>query len=332
MADDPIRLAASLVDSAAVDAVQIAWRRDGKAASAAFGCGNDDRFALASLTKPVIALTCLIAAQNGALALDESVRRHVPESASDATLRELLAHAGGLPADDSAARRVQLQPGSTWTEVADAYMEVAPIAVPRARRIYSNAGYALATRALERATGADYRTLVGRLVLEPLGLTRTAFGDDGGALTVREPGLLGHGEQLFNGGRFRALGLPQSGLYGTAEEYLALLDAIADDRLADSSAMRVNQFGRLAGGVEGFMEWPVCDWGVGFELRDGKSPHWTGDALSSAALSHFGAAGTLCLIDPARDLRAVVLANRGTYSGWMLEPGGWPDICAALAA
>ena len=140
-------------------------------------------------------------------------------------------------------------------------------------------------------------------------------------------GLLGHGEQLFNGARFRALGLPQSGGYGTARGYLDLLDAIARQ-----PAMLANQGGPLPGGVEGFMEWPVCDWAVGMELRDAKQPHWTGAALSSRAATHFGASGTLCLIDPEHDLRAVLLANRGTYSGWMLEPGGWPDICAALVA
>ena len=74
------------------------------------------------------------------------------------------------------------------------------------------------------------------------------------------------------------------------------------------------------------------DWGLGFELRDGKDPHWTGSALSPTAATHFGASGTLAVIDPQRDLVAVVLANRGTYSRWMLEPGGWGDICAALVA
>jgi hypothetical protein len=27
-----------------------------------------------------------------------------------------------------------------------------------------------------------------------------------------------------------------------------------------------------------------------------------------------------------------VLANRGTYSGWMLRPGAWPDLVAALVS
>jgi CubicO group peptidase (beta-lactamase class C family) len=78
------------------------------------------------------------------------------------------------------------------------------------------------------------------------------------------------------------------------------------------------------------MTWPRADWGLGFELRDAKSPHWTGDALSASAATHFGASGTLCFVDPDRGVAAAVLANRGTYSGWMLRPGAWPAIVAAL--
>lgn len=332
MAAEPLRLVEALVADDRVGAAQIAFRRGDEATAAAYGCGEDDRLALASLTKPVLALACLAACDAGVLDLDAPARAAVPESACAGTLRDLLSHASGLPADDAAARRVQLDPASGWPEVAAAYAACAPVAAPRTRRIYSNAGYALAALMLERATGATYPVAVRDLVLAPLGCEQLRFGDDGGALEVREPGLLGHGEQLFNGARFRALGLPQSGLYGTARDYLRVLDAIADRTVADSAPMLANQGGALPGGVGSFMEWPVCDWGVGLELRDAKAPHWTGAALSTRAATHFGASGTLCLIDPERDLRAVVLANRGTYGGWMLEPGGWPDICAALAA
>ena len=127
-------------------------------------------------------------------------------------------------------RRVQLDPSAGWAEVAAAYCEVEPVDAPRARRLYSNVGYALAALALERAAGAGYRAAIQRLVLAPLGMADTAFGaptDAPTVMAVREPGLLGHGEQAFNGARFRALGLPQSGAYGTAADYLLLLDAIA---------------------------------------------------------------------------------------------------------
>ena len=341
MASDPLALAAALVDRGVVGAVQIAYRRGRTITHAAYGaCDEGTRFALASLTKPLLAAACLVACDEGVLDLDRPAADDVPETACAGTLRDLLSHSSGLPADSAVARRVQLDPMATWPEVAAAYAATVPVHAPLTRRTYSNAGYALAAIMLERAADYPHAAYLRDAVLTPLGMERTELGvapDADDVAKVREPGLLGHGEQLFNGARFRALGLPQSGGFGTATDYLAFLIAVAGqgpDLLdpATRAELLTNQGGALPGGVGDFMEWPVCDWAVGFELRDGKRPHWTGSALSASSATHFGASGTLAFIDPVRDVQAVVLADRGTYSRWMLEPGGWPDLCAALVA
>ena len=330
-----------------MEGLQVAYVRGNHAPTVAcFGAATlKARFALASLTKPIVAAACLVAWEEGVLELDAPLSEHLSGVDQMLTLRDVLSHASGLPADDARARRVQLDPNSTWNDVAAAYREVRPVVPPRTQRIYSNAGYALAADALEQATGMDYRTYVTELVLTPLEMKQTTFGvgvDDEAVLSVKESGLLGHDQQLFNGTRFRYLGLPQSGAFGTASDYLQLLQLtlrhgrLSSDRhlLAPETAslLSTNQGGSLAGGVGDFMEWECCDWGAGFELRADKSPHWTGAALSATAFTHFGASGTLAFADPASGTAAVILANRGTYTRWMLEPGGWPDICAALVA
>ena len=329
------------VDRSYIGAAAVAWRRRNEVGYAAHGAADGrTRFALASLSKPLVATACLLAAHEGLLDLDADLTALVPEARCRATLRELLSHAGGAPFDSAEARRVQLDPSAGWAEVAAAYCDVEPVDAPRARRLYSNVGYALAALALERAAGTGYRAAIQRLVLAPLGMADTAFGaptDDPTVMAVREPGLLGHGEQAFNGARFRALGLPQSGAYGTAADYLLLLDAIAGRGPAPlpaavGAALLAGQCGEPPGGVEGFMTWPSCAWTAGFDLRSDKDPHWTGAALSPAAISHFGASGALAVHDPVAGASLVLLADRSTYSGWMLEPGGWPEICAALVA
>ena len=70
--------------------------------------------------------------------------------------------------------------------------------------------------------------------------------------------------------------------------------------------------------------------GLGCDIRDAKEPHWLSRACSPATLSHFGAAGTLMWADPVARVGLVCLANRGTYSGWMMQPGGWPDLSDAV--
>ena len=36
--------------------------------------------------------------------------------------------------------------------------------------------------------------------------------------------------------------------------------------------------------------------------------------------------------DPRAGVGLVCLANRGTYSGWMLRPGGWNDLADRVLA
>ncbi len=339
---DPRTLADDLVARGVVDAIQLAWTGgDGVELHTAGAAAPDSRFALASLTKPIVAAACLVACEEGVLDLDAPLAL----AGNGASLRDVLSHAAGFGPDDGGARRVQLQRESSWADVAAAYRRVVPAAGPRTRRTYSNTAYAIAAIALEDAAGIGYVDYAHAAVLAPLRMARTTFGaapDDPDVVPVRDPGLLGHGEQLFNGERFRRLGLPQSGAFGSAADYLALMRTVlaggaaptghrilADETCAE---MTVNQGGALPGGVGSFMEWPVCDWAIGFELRDAKVPHWTGTALSERAFTHFGSAGTLAFGDPATGRAGVVLANRGTYSRWMLEAGAWPDIVAAMVA
>jgi CubicO group peptidase (beta-lactamase class C family) len=102
---------------------------------------------------------------------------------------------------------------------------------------------------------------------------------------------------------------------------------LAAETFAELTAV---QFPGLAGGIESFLTWPVADWSLGLDLRDAKQPHWTGTLTSPGTLSHFGAAGTMFFVDPAAGLGLVCLANRGTYSGWPMRPGGWPDLANRL--
>ena len=58
------------------------------------------------------------------------------------------------------------------------------------------------------------------------------------------------------------------------------------------------QFPGLSGVLPGFGVQRPNDWGLGFEIRDGKSPHWTGFANSPRTFGHFGQTGTFLWVDP----------------------------------
>ncbi|HEX7254301.1 MAG TPA: serine hydrolase domain-containing protein [Gaiellaceae bacterium] len=116
--------------------------------------GPADRdFRWASVTKPVVALAVLVAAEEGTVDLDE------PAGPPGSTVRHLLAHTSGLPFEGRE-----------------------PIAKPGARRIYSNAGFeALAEFVQERAE-MPFPEYLRQAVLDPLELGAELDGSPGAGM------------------------------------------------------------------------------------------------------------------------------------------------------
>ncbi len=176
-----------------------------------------------------------------------------------------------------------------------------PLMPPERRRIYSNYGIELAAALVAERAGmpfADY--LHG--ALEPLGLT--------GAL---------HGS-------------PAWGYRGSLEDLLALArellapTLVAPETLAEATSV---QFPGLAGVLPSWGRMDPNDWGLAFELRDAKSPHWTGTRASPRTFGHFGAAGTFLWVDPDAGLALGVLTDR-EFGDWAKE--AWPPFSDAVLA
>ncbi|WP_194949370.1 serine hydrolase domain-containing protein [Actinomyces trachealis] len=109
-------------------------------------------FPFASVTKPIVAWSALVAVERGLLRLDDPVGG--PSSPlGEATVRHLLAHASGLAFDG---------PAPDGTELLRA--------VPGVRRIYSNRGIEVLGERLEAATATPLEAWVEQTVLEPLGM------------------------------------------------------------------------------------------------------------------------------------------------------------------
>lgn len=175
-----------------------------------------------------------------------------------------------------------------------------PLAEPGKRRIYSNAGFeALAALVAERAEMpfADY---LGAAVLEPLEMTAELVSS------------------------------PAWGMRGTIGDALAVAGELlaprllADETLAEATEV---QFPGLVGVLPSFGRQEPNDWGLGFELRDAKQPHWTGNRNSPRTFGHFGAAGTFLWVDPEAGLACAVLSDR-EFGDW--ARGAWPDLSDAV--
>lgn len=242
----------------------------------AYGPG-DAVFDLASVTKPLAALAVLVAVEEEAIALEDPADEQLLPGA---TIRHLLSHASGIR-PDSPER----------------------IAPPAARRIYSNAGYELAGRRLEAATGISFPDYAHE-ALAPLGLRNTTL----------------HGSPA-RGGRSCV-----EDLAAVLAELLAPGRLLHPDTVAGATAVA---YPGLRGIVPGFGMQDPCDWATGFELRSTKAPHWMGAANSPATFGHFGQAGTMLWVDPVAGVGLVALADR-PFGAW--AAAAWPILSDAVLA
>ena len=104
----------------------------------------DEIFPFASVTKPIVAWSALVAVDRGLLDLDAPAGAPAPDGA---TIGHLLSHSSGIAADSDER-----------------------LATPGTRRIYSNRGIEILGERLQEATGTPLETWVESTVLEPLGM------------------------------------------------------------------------------------------------------------------------------------------------------------------
>jgi CubicO group peptidase (beta-lactamase class C family) len=178
-----------------------------------------------------------------------------------------------------------------------------PIAAPGTRRIYSNGGFDTLGALVADRAGRPFEAVLGELVLEPLGMRST---------TLRER--------------------PSQGLHGPLDDLVALAGELLTPTLLGPATFRLATsvaFPGLVGQLPGVGRFDPLDWGLGFELRDGKLPHWTGSRNSPATFGHFGGAGTFIWVDPVARLATVVLTDR-EYDAWALE--AWPPFSDSVLA
>jgi Beta-lactamase class C and other penicillin binding proteins len=176
-------------------------------------------------------------------------------------------------------------------------------AAPGTRRIYSNSGFETLGRTLENETGINFSDYLAEAVLLPLGMESTSLEGSPAADAVSTADDLA---------RFAAE-LQQPTL-------------IAASTLIDATTV---QFPGVAGVLPGYGRQQPNDWGLGFELRDGKSPHWTGVQNSPQTFGHFGQSGTFLWVDPPAGLACVALTDRN-FGPWAVE--AWTPFNDAVLA
>jgi CubicO group peptidase (beta-lactamase class C family) len=160
-------------------------------------------FRIASMSKPITAITIFRLVEQGLINLDAALiptlglvpppgRTLVPQAAT-ITVRQLLAHRSGLGDVHDAYEVVQAygtRLPATERQMAGFKLSQALKFAPGTDQQYSNAGYLVLGLIIEQVTGESYEKAVRRLVMTPLGITRAHL--TATARTGQRPGAVRH--------------------------------------------------------------------------------------------------------------------------------------------
>ncbi|MTE16183.1 serine hydrolase domain-containing protein [Nocardia aurantiaca] len=184
-----------------------------------------------------------------------------------------------------------------------AFDTTAVLARPGAKRIYSSAGFEVLADFVAAQTGIPFDQYLREAVFEPLGMTSSAL-----------VGPAGHA------GRSSV-----ADLLRFAEELLEPT-VLSTELVSEASTV---QFPGRSGVLPGYGSQRPNDWGLGFEIRDHKSPHWTGGANSPRTFGHFGQSGTFLWVDPDVGMACLALADEN-FGDW--ARAAWPPLSDAVIA
>lgn len=272
---------------------------------------TDTVFDMASLTKPVATATSvMVLIDHGMIELDDRVAAHVQgfrqNGKEGITVFQLLTHQGGLVADNS------LRDYSDGSE--GAYRRIfglKTIEEPGKRFIYSDVGFIVLGKMVDRVTGQTLDQFSAAKIFSPLGMSETTFLPgprlrERAAPTEQRDGAWMVGE-VHDPRAYKLGGVAgHAGLFSTAEDMAVYAQMLLNEgeyegtRILSREAVRTMTTG-----------YPVPNGlrGLGWDVRSGYSSN-RGDGFSRHAFGHGGFTGTAMWIDPDLDLAVIFLANR----------------------
>jgi CubicO group peptidase (beta-lactamase class C family) len=283
---------------------------------------RDTLFAIASMTKPIVATGLMILVDRGQVRLDEPVATYLPEfrdvklldgrtPKSPPTVRHLLTHTSGLHPDQQmhgslaetvrylASQPLRFEPGTQW-----AY----------------GPGLTVAGRIIEVVSGKDLETFLREEIFQPLGMIDTTFHPSSGQQKRlaklyqkdRQSGELRPAEHWLINLSPSAPPNPSGGLFSTAGDLVRFYQAILDGGILGTKRIlreeltlemrRVHTDELTTGFTAG------NGWGLGWCVV--RQPQGVTSMLSPGTFGHGGAFGTQGWIDPEKKMIFILLIQR----------------------
>ncbi|GAA0295051.1 serine hydrolase domain-containing protein [Sphingomonas oligophenolica] len=272
----------------------------------------DTIFDIASLTKVVATTTAVMQlVEAGRLDLDSPVARYWPAFAQNGkaavTVRQLLTHSSGLPADLDLVTR--------WDGEAEGLARAAAsglVKPPGTQFLYSDVNFIVLGELVHRISGEPLDRYAQAHIFAPLGMADTGFRPPAARLeriaaTDREDGRMRQGE-VQDPTAFRMGGIAgHAGLFSTADDLARFAEMLTKGGTLDGARIlrpeTVAQMTRgmtLPGGARRGLGWDVSSaYSAGMDRAFGPDSY-----------GHTGYTGCLLWIDPDTSSFLIVLTSR----------------------
>lgn len=289
-------------------------------------------FDMASLTKPLITATAVMQLfEEGKLRLDDRVANYLPAFASngkeDITIRNLLTHYSGLPAD--------LDLRETWYGKDEGYrraMDSTPVTAPGVQFRYSDINFIVLGALVEKISGEALQEYAARHIIRPLGLQHTGFLPAVEQRSSIAPTQYDEQHQMLRGivhdPTSRRMGgvAGHAGLFSNADDISIYAQNLLDRLAGRPSKFPLQRLTLLKMTTPGTPATGTALRGLGWDIESPFSSN-RGELFPVGSFGHTGFTGTSLWIDPASDTYVIVLANAVHPNG----PKGITSIRGTIA-
>jgi CubicO group peptidase (beta-lactamase class C family) len=300
----------------------------------------DSLFWIASMTKPVTAVSILMLQDEGKLQVTDPVEKYIPEFANlktpsghpaHITIQQMLTHTSGLGEASVAA----IRNAHSLSDLVPLYLSAPMQYEPGARWKYTQSGINVSARIVEIASGLPFDKFVRKRILKPLGMKDTTFylskksrshlvtpytKDKTTGALVAAPAIVDIGSQghpPFGNG----------GLFSTGPDYARFCQMLLGGGAFDGkqylspAAFQVLTTIHTGELPTGFLQTAAYGsrglnygWGIGVAIL--RTPHeGVAAMLSPGTFGHGGAWGTQAWIDPVRGIAYILMIQRPNVNG-----------------
>lgn len=203
-------------------------------------------FHMASVTKPFVATAIMQLVEQGAIALDDPVVKHLPyfTMASGAyqqiTIRQMLSHVSGMPDETDYAWESPSFDDNALERYVRGLSTRAMIAAPGTKRAYSNIAFEVLGDLIAKVSGTSFEQYVASHVLVPAGMTSsTLLYAEARGRALASPHLV-DGQLAVSVSKvfpYNRMHAPSSTLYSNADDMARWLRVLLNDGTLDGKTI-----------------------------------------------------------------------------------------------